>query len=109
AGQYAAIPQGPRLEVCPTGMVAPPETGYTRLRMGESGPGLSLVQPLLEVEQTGVFDPETREALIAWQGEHGIPQTGVLDQLTYAVALGWEVAELPEQALAVELEDWAVS
>lgn len=109
AGQYAAIPQGPRLEVCPTGMVAPPETGYTRLRMGESGPGLGLVQPLLEVEQTGVFDPETREALIAWQGEHGIPQTGVLDQLTYAVALGWEVAELPEQALAVELEDWAVS
>src|SRR5699024_7412256 len=38
-----------------------------------------------------------------------IPQTGVLDQLTYAAALGWDLPELPEAARAVARPDYAVT
>ncbi|QDO87212.1 hypothetical protein FNH13_01790 [Ornithinimicrobium ciconiae] len=108
-GAYAAVPQARRTEVCVPAEVWPTNTGYTTVRPGGQGAGVELVQPLLEVEQTGVLDTETREALIAWQTEQGIPQTGVLDQLTYAAALGQELPELPEQALAVELPDYRVT
>ena len=108
-GAYAAVPQARRTEACVPAEIWPTNTGYTTVRPGGQGDGVDLVQPLLEVEQTGVLDQETREALIVWQGEQGIPQTGVLDQLTYAAALGQELPELPEQALAVEIPDYRVT
>lgn len=108
-GGYAAIPQASRTEVCAPAELWPEDSGYATVRPGGQGAGVGLVQPLLEVEQTGVLDHETREALIVWQGEQGVPQTGVLDQLTYAAALGQELPELPEQALAVELPDYRVT
>lgn len=101
-GAYAALPQAARTQTCAEAEFWPENTGIPTVRPGGQGEGLDLVQPLLEVEQTGVLDDETRRALITWQGEQGIPQTGVLDQLTYAAALGHEVPELPEGALAVE-------
>ncbi len=109
AGQYAAIPQAPRFEPCPTDQLLAPQTGYFNVRPGSTGGGVGLLQPLLEVEQTGVLDATTREALIAWQGEQGVPVTGVLDQMTYAAALGWEMPELPEAAWAVEQPDHMVT
>lgn len=101
-GAYAALPQAARTQPCAPAEFWPEDTGIATVRPGGEGEGVALLQPLLEVEETGVFDEATRRALIAWQGEQGIPQTGVMDQLTYAAALGQELPELPEGALAVE-------
>lgn len=109
AGAYAAVPVGPRAEPCQPGMLSAAWSGYSDVRPGGSGAGVGLVQPLLEVPQTGVLDDATREALFAWQTERGVPQTGVLDQLTYAAALGWELPQLPESALAVPLPEHMVT
>lgn len=100
-GAYGALPQAARTEACVPAEVWPENTGISTVRPGGQGEGVNLLQPLLEVEPTGVFDDATREALLAWQDEAGIPQTGVLDQLTYAAALGEEIPELPDGALAV--------
>lgn len=109
-GAYAATPQAPRYEACTGVQVAPSiDTGYVRVRPGQTGGGVGLLQPLLDVPQTGVLDEPTRTALIDWQSEQGVPATGVLDQLTYAAALGWQLPELPEEALAVEVPDFATT
>jgi peptidoglycan hydrolase-like protein with peptidoglycan-binding domain len=109
SGAYAAIPLGVRTEPCQPGVVSVGSSGYADIRPGGSGPGLDLVQPLLDVEQTGELDHDTRNALLAWQTEQGVPQTGVLDQLTYAAALGHELPELPEASLAVPLPEHLVT
>ena len=108
-GAYAAVPQAPRTEPCDLTQFWPSDTGYATLRPGGQGAGFGLVEPLLDGPHTGQFDAATREALLVWQDEQGIPQTGVLDQLTYAAALGWELPELPEAALAVAHPDYAVT
>ncbi len=106
AGQYGAIPAGVRTEPCPTGLISPPETGYTSVRPGGSGEGVSLVQPLLGVKASGMLDETTRAALLVWQDEQGIPQTGVMDQLTYAAAMDRTLPVIPEAGLAVPLADF---
>jgi len=106
AGAYSAIPQGPRTEPCAAeGVVAEPSGGYAEVLPGGSGAGVGLVQPLLDVPQTGELDAPTREALVAWQTKAGVPQTGVLDQLTYLAAQGGTMPELPAEALAVPVAD----
>ncbi|USQ80225.1 peptidoglycan-binding protein [Ornithinimicrobium faecis] len=108
-GAYAALPQAARTQACAPGEFWPENTDFATVRPGGQGEGVALVQPLLEVEQTGVLDEATRRALIEWQGEKGVPQTGVMDQLTYAAALGQELPELPEGALAVERSEAEVT
>ncbi|GAA5159379.1 peptidoglycan-binding domain-containing protein [Ornithinimicrobium tianjinense] len=104
---YAAIHQFPRLTACDASvLVASPDTGLSRVRPGESGGGVGMLQTMLGLEPTGVLDDATRRALMAWQEEHKIPETGVADALTYAAAEGWEVGELPPSALAVFPEPW---
>lgn len=105
-GGYAALPVAPRTEACIAPQVWADSTDFGTVRPGGQGAGLDLVQPLLEVPETGVLDSETRAALLEWQTEQGVPTTGVLDQLTYAAALGQELPELPEEAFAVELPDY---
>ncbi|GAA1172844.1 hypothetical protein GCM10009584_12270 [Ornithinimicrobium humiphilum] len=105
--QYAALHRVPRTTPCdPTAIATAPSTGIGRVRPGESGPGVRMLQEALGLDTTGVLDAKTREALIVWQEEHGIPATGVADDFSYAVALGQEVGPLPADALAVEREDW---
>ena len=106
AGQYAAIPVGIRTEPCPTGLISAPDSGYDSVRPGGSGAGVALVQPLLGVKTTGTLDAGTRAALLTWQDEKGIPQTGVMDQLTYAAALGDNLPTIPEAGLAIPLADY---
>ncbi len=106
AGAYSAIPQGPRTEPCAAeGVVAKPSGGYAEVLPGGSGAGVGLVQPLLDVPQTGELDAPTREALLAWQTKAGVPQTGILDQLTYLAAQGGSLPDLPAEALAVPVAD----
>ncbi len=106
---YAAIPAAPRYQACDAEALWATYTGYDRVRPGNTGAGVGLLQPLLDVPQTGVLDEPTRAALIAWQAGQGVPQTGVLDQLTYAAALGYELPALPESALAVAIPDYATT
>lgn len=104
---YAAIHEFPRIAACDaSSLVTSPATGLGRVRPGESGGGVAMLQGVLGLEQTGVLDDTTRAALMAWQDEHRIPETGVADDLTYAVAQGWEIDELPESALSVAPEEW---
>ncbi|MGI8946796.1 MAG: peptidoglycan-binding domain-containing protein [Ornithinimicrobium sp.] len=106
AGAYAAIPQGPRTEPCAAeGVVAEPNGGYADVLPGGTGAGLDMMQARLEVPPTGELDAPTREALLVWQTKAGVPQTGVLDQLTYLAAQGEPLPELPAEALAVPVAD----
>ena len=109
ARQYAALHTFPRLDICETPAQAAPQSGLGRVRPGESGGGVTMLQGVLGVEESGVLDQATRDALIAWQEEQGIPATGVADDYTYAAAQGWEVPELPEEALAVQPKEWQVT
>lgn len=105
-GQYAAIPTGVRTEPCSGSVVAAPDSGYTSVRPGGSGPGVGLVQPMLDVKSSGVLDYATVNALLQWQDEQGIPTTGVLDQLTYTAALGRDVPDIRKDAFAVTPPDY---
>lgn len=107
--QYAALHQVPRLEACDAVQASVPSTGYGRVRPGESGPGVAMLQERLGLEATGVLDTRTREALVDWQAEQGIPATGVADDYSYATALGWEIGDLPDAALAVPRAEWQTS
>lgn len=108
-GGYSALPEAPRTEACVAPQVWPEATDYGTIRPDGQGPGLDLIQPLLDVPETGVLDSETRAALLDWQAEQGIPTTGVLDQLSYAAALEQELPELPDEAFAVALPDYLVT
>lgn len=109
SGSYAPIPVAPRLEPCSPTMVSVTHTGYADVRPGGQGAGVSLLQEAMGLPETGTLDPATREALLVWQAEQGIPGTGVADQLSYAAALGHELPGLPEHALAVPLPDHLVT
>lgn len=109
AGAYAAVPQAARTQPCPEAMLTEPSSGYADVLPGGTGAGLALVQPLLEVPQTGVLDDATHEALLRWQGAAGVPQTGVLDPLTYLAAQGAVLPEIPAEALAVPVPDYLVT
>ncbi|GGK56360.1 peptidoglycan-binding protein [Ornithinimicrobium pekingense] len=105
--QYAALHQAPRTSACDAATVAAvPSTGLARVRPGESGSGVAMLQEVLELEPTGVLDEATRRALVEWQEEHDIPATGVADEFSYAVATGQELAPLPPDALAVPRQEW---
>lgn len=105
-GNYAALHQLPRLDVCDPASVWAPSTGVGRVRPGESGGGMSMLQQMLGVPETGRLDSVTRTALLAWQEERGLPQTGVADDFTYAAALGYDLPDIPDSARAVTGEDW---
>jgi hypothetical protein len=105
--QYAALHRAPRVQACdPAAVVTAPSTGLARVRPGESGPGVVLLQEAMGLEASGVLDEATRAALLEWQEEHDIPATGVADEFSYAVAMGWQLDPLPPDALAVPLADW---
>ena len=109
AREYAALHTFPRFEPCADPAVAAPVTDLARVRPGESGPGVSMLQTVLGLEPTGVLDAPTRDALVEWQTEHELPATGVADALTYAAAQGWDLEEVPASALSITPEDWQVS
>lgn len=68
----------------PTGDVVTttPDT-YSTLKLGASGSDVALAQKVIGVTADGEFGPATQAALRTWQGEQGIPVTGVLDQATW--------------------------
>ncbi|WP_022923338.1 peptidoglycan-binding domain-containing protein [Serinicoccus marinus] len=109
SGQYAAVHTFPRLEACSDPAVVAPTSELATVRPGGSGPGVSMLQTVLGLEATGVLDDATRAALLDWQSEHGVPETGVADATTYAAAQGVELEDLPASAQAVVPQDWQVS
>ncbi|RIK17722.1 MAG: hypothetical protein DCC50_00705 [Acidobacteria bacterium] len=108
--QYAPVHTVPRTGECQVDVTpVAPSTGMARVRPGESGAGVSMLQEMLELPVTGVLDDRTRAALLRWQSEHHVPMTGVADDFTYAMALGWDLSPLPEAALGVVRQAWQTS
>ncbi|MFB9731983.1 peptidoglycan-binding domain-containing protein [Ornithinimicrobium kibberense] len=106
-GQYAPLHQLPRVTACEQGaLTAAPATGMQRVRPGESGGGVAMLQEQLGLPVSGVLDDRTRTELIAWQTEHDLPVTGIADDFTYAALLGWELGELPATVRPPERADW---
>ena len=57
----------------------------TVLRAGDTGPQVMAVQRLLGVNQTGVFDLATREAVKVAQARAGLASTGVVASRTWSL------------------------
>lgn len=57
----------------------------TVLRAGDTGPQVVAVQRLLGVDQTGVFDLATREAVKSAQARAGLASTGVVASRTWSL------------------------
>jgi hypothetical protein len=75
----------------PAGSTALTRTLYTYsgmvLRRGATGPVVTAVQRAIGTTADGSFGPATRDALLAWQAGHGVPQTGVVDAATWRALL----------------------
>jgi sortase A len=56
--------------------------GKHRLGPGVSGPEVRELQRLLGMPVTGLFDPNTTAAVVAFQRDHGLPQVGVAGRRT---------------------------
>ena len=57
----------------------------TVLRPGDTGPRVAVVQRLLHVPVTGVYDEVTRQAVKAAQGRAGLASTGVIASRTWSM------------------------
>ena len=63
---------------------APAATAYPVLAKGSSGPDVALAQKVVGATPDGQFGPRTQAAVRTWQGQHGVPVTGVMDAPTWA-------------------------
>lgn len=68
------------------------------LSVGDVGPGVGVVQRKLLLPATGVFDESTAVGVRGFQAAHGVPVTGVVDEVTAGL--------LGPQAADVLLPDW---
>ncbi len=57
------------------------------MKVGSKGPWVRKVQKALHVTQDGLFGPQTRRAVMAYQRAKKLPVTGVVGPLTWK-ALG---------------------
>ncbi|MDO5661924.1 MAG: S-layer homology domain-containing protein, partial [Brachybacterium sp.] len=57
---------------------------YRTLQVGSRGDDVYAVQVKLGIPADGVFGQQTRGAVLAYQREQGIPQTGIVDSRTWA-------------------------
>jgi cell wall-associated NlpC family hydrolase len=64
---------------------APTVTTCATLGAGTTGAAVKTIQTLVGADADGEFGPQTVAALQAWQTDHGIPATGVVDNSTWAV------------------------
>jgi hypothetical protein len=56
--------------------------GHGQLGPGVSGPAVRELQRLLGMPVTGLFDPNTTAAVVAFQRDHGLPQVGIVGRKT---------------------------
>jgi hypothetical protein len=56
--------------------------GHRQLGPGVTGPDVRELQRLLGMPVTGLFDPNTTAAVVAFQRDHGLPQIGVAGRST---------------------------
>jgi sortase A len=56
--------------------------GHHQLGPGVSGPEVRELQRLLGMPVTGLFDPNTTAAVVAFQRDHGLPQVGIVGRRT---------------------------
>ena len=53
---------------------------------------------LLPLPQNGLWDPHTRDALIAFQRKNGLPPTGVADEQTWNLLYSQYLASIEEKS-----------
>jgi hypothetical protein len=56
--------------------------GHRQLGPGVTGPDVRQLQRQLGMPVTGLFDPNTTAAVVAFQRDHGLPQIGVVGRQT---------------------------
>jgi sortase A len=56
--------------------------GHHQLGPGVSGPEVRELQRVLGMPVTGLFDPNTTAAVVAFQRDHGLPQVGIVGRKT---------------------------
>ena len=56
--------------------------GHHQLGPGVSGPEVRELQRLLGMPVSGLFDPNTTAAVVAFQRDHGLPQVGIVGRKT---------------------------
>jgi hypothetical protein len=74
--------------VKPETVVASPATPakatLPTLKVGSKGGAVKKVQAKVGATADGVFGPNTKKAVMAFQTKHGLPATGVVDAATWA-------------------------
>lgn len=58
-------------------------TPSTSLRGHSEGASVSVVQTVVDLQPTGVYDAETADAVGRWQAENDLPRTRVVDAATW--------------------------
>src|SRR3954453_22775868 len=80
--------------------------GHGPLGPGVSGPAVRELQRLLGMPVTGLFDPNTTAAVVAFQHDHGLPQVGIVGRKTkVALARRTRPPPPPPHATAVATAD----
>jgi peptidoglycan hydrolase-like protein with peptidoglycan-binding domain len=88
AGQPAIAPtHRARTRPCPTPVAVPRGSTEPLAWLGSTGPAVKLAQQRLSIPADGVFDKDTRRAVLTYQGRHELPRTGALDQPTWGSLL----------------------
>lgn len=83
-GQYAPLYTTSRITACPGNLPEPPASTKPVLVYGQRSAHVSQAQDILGVSTDGYFGEGTRNALLGWQLNAGVPRTGVLDNATWA-------------------------
>lgn len=74
--------------------------GSRNLRIGHTGADVCELQGLLQVcgfpiQRNGIFNRETRQAVLAFQEEHKLRANGIVDSITWRVLRGKPLPEPP--------------
>lgn len=78
------------------------QSGVRLLRLGDTGADVKEVQGLLQIyghslERHGIFTEETRQAVMAFQKQHQLKVTGLVDSITWTVLRGSPPLPAPPQ------------
>ena len=84
SGQYAPVTRSANTRGCASPVSLPRSTTHTSRPFGARGADVGWAQDRLGVPRTQAVDTRTRAAVMAYQRQHDLPETGVLDENTWA-------------------------
>lgn len=84
SGQYAPVTRRANTAGCASPASLPRSTSHASRPFGARAAEVGWAQSKLDVPRTEVVDARTRTAVMAYQRDHDLPETGVLDENTWA-------------------------